>query len=99
MTIRPAPDFVIYDNRVQPNGALAALLESKLTNDGGTARDKASRFQRLRAEGTRLNVPVFGVLDGLGWRRASDALGPVVEATEGRVFSCRPSRTSRTSLR
>ena len=84
LTVRPAPDFVVFE----PGGALRAILECKAANDGGTARDKASRFRSLRAEGARLGgVPVFAVLAGLGWKRTGDALGPVVEATDGRVFT------------
>lgn len=84
ITMRPAPDFVMFDG----HGTLKAMLESKATNDGGTARDKAARFQRLREEAMRLGgVPVFAVLGGLGWRRTGDALGPVVQACDGRVFT------------
>lgn len=84
MTVRPAPDFVVFE----PGGAIRAILECKAANDGGAARDKASRFKSLRAEGGRLGgVPVFAVLAGLGWKRTGDALGPVVEATDGRVFT------------
>jgi hypothetical protein len=84
VTVRPAPDFVVYDER----RVVRAILECKHANDGGTARDKASRFQALRGEGTRLGgVPVFAVLSGLGWRRTADALGPVVRDTDGRVFT------------
>jgi hypothetical protein len=32
-------------------------------------------------------VPLFAVLDGLGWRRTNDALGPVVRDTDERVFT------------
>lgn len=67
---------------------LRALLECKGANDGGTARDKASRYRSLRAEATRLGgVPLFAVLAGLGWKRTTDALGPVVRDTDGRVFT------------
>jgi hypothetical protein len=83
ITIRPAPDFVIHDQ----HDTLRAMLECKGANDGGTARDKADRFDTLRGEGVRLGgIPVFAVLGGLGWTRTSDALGPVVSATDGRVF-------------
>jgi hypothetical protein len=83
ITIRPAPDFVIHDE----GDALRAMLECKGASDGGTARDKADRFDTLHSEGIRLGgVPVFAVLGGLGWTRTSDALGPVVENTDGRVF-------------
>jgi hypothetical protein len=85
LTVRPAPDFVVFDNR---NDGLRAILECKGASDGGTARDKAARFGTLRREGNRLGgVPVFGMLGGIGWRRTGDALGPVVEHTDGRVFT------------
>jgi hypothetical protein len=84
ITVTPSPDFVIHDQ----DDRLKAVLECKLTNDGGTARDKASRFNSLREESVRLGgVPVIAVLGGLGWERINDALGPVIRATEGRVFT------------
>lgn len=82
--VAPAPDFVVYDT----SDSLRALLECKLVNDGGTARDKALRFERLRAEATRLGgVPLLAVLGGMGWTRVNDTLGPVVRDTDGRVFT------------
>ncbi|HSK80226.1 MAG TPA: hypothetical protein VLQ45_27475, partial [Thermoanaerobaculia bacterium] len=84
LTVRPAPDFVVFDD----SDTLRALLECKVANDGGTARDKAARYGTLRAEANRLGgTPLFAVLSGLGWRRTSDALGPVVRDTDGRVFT------------
>jgi hypothetical protein len=84
ITIRPAPDFVVHDE----DDTVRAILECKQANDGGTARDKAARFRALRAEAMRLGgIPVIAVLAGLGWRRTADALGPVVQATDGRVFT------------
>jgi hypothetical protein len=84
ITVKPAPDFVVFDN----GDVLRALLECKGANDGGTARDKAARFRSLRAESVRLGgVPLFAVLAGLGWQRTADALGPVVRDTDGRVFT------------
>lgn len=84
LTVRPAPDFVMFDE----SGTLRAMLESKAANDGGTARDKASRFIALRQEAARLGgIPLFAVLAGLGWQRVNDALGPVVQACDGRVFT------------
>lgn len=91
LTVRPAPDYVIFDPRV---AALRAILECKFANDGGTARDKAARFRSLRSESQRLGgVPVIAVLGGVGWRRASDALGPVVRDTDGRTFTIATLRT------
>lgn len=82
--VAPAPDFVVFDS----SGSLRAMLECKLVNDGGTARDKALRFERLRQESTRLGgVPLLAVLAGLGWTRVNDTLGPVVRDTDGRVFT------------
>lgn len=82
--VQPAPDFVVYDS----SGALRALLECKLVNDGGTARDKALRFERLRTESIRLGgIPLLAVLSGMGWTRVNDTLGPVVRDTNGRVFT------------
>lgn len=82
--VQPAPDFVTFDQ----SGTLRAMLECKLVNDGGTARDKALRFERLRQESARLGgTPLIAVLAGLGWARVNDTLGPVVRDTEGRVFT------------
>lgn len=84
VTVKPAPDFVVYTEKDTPR----AMIECKKANDGGTARDKASRYATLRGEAIRLGgVPLFAVLGGLGWTRASDALGPVVRDTDGRVFT------------
>lgn len=64
------------------------MLECKATNDGGTARDKANRFRGLQTEGARLGgVPVVAVLGGTGWARVNDTLGPVLQYTDGRVFT------------
>lgn len=86
VTVLPAPDFVVFDNKM----ALRGILECKLVNDGGTARDKAPRFSALKDEATRLGgIPLLAVLGGLGWKRLNDALGPVVRDTDGRVFTLR----------
>ena len=83
--VTPAPDFVVFD---PSDDSLKAILECKGTNNGGTARDKALRFGRLRNESIRLGgVPLIAVLGGIGWARINDALGPVVRDTDGRVFT------------
>ena len=84
VTVTPAPDFVVFD----ASDTLRTMLECKSTNDGGTARDKATRFRLLQAEGARLGgVPVVAVLGGTGWARVNDTLGPVLQYTDGRVFT------------
>lgn len=84
LTVKPAPDFVMFDGK----GVLRAILECKGANDGGTARDKAARFRSLREETKRLGgIPLFAVLAGLGWTRTADALGPVIRDTDGRTFT------------
>ena len=84
VTVQPAPDFVVHDG----NDSLRAMLECKGANDGGTARDKAPRFERLHAESVRLGgIPLLAVLGGLGWTRVNDTLGPVIRDCDGRVFS------------
>lgn len=84
VTVTPAPDFVVFDR----SDTLRAMLECKATNDGGTARDKATRFRLLQNEGTRLGgVPVIAMLGGTGWARVNDTLGPVLQYTDGRVFT------------
>lgn len=84
VTVLPTPDFIVYDS----SDRLQAMLECKLTNDGGTARDKALRFERLHDESGRLGgIPLIAVLGGLGWTRVNDTLGPVVRDCDGRVFS------------
>lgn len=84
LTVKPAPDFVVFDRSM----TLRGMLECKVANDGGTARDKAARYRSLRVEANRLGgVPVFAVLAGLGWKRTADALGPVVRDTDGRTFT------------
>ncbi len=80
----PAPDFVVFDE----SDTVRALLECKGTNNGGTARDKALRFERLHDESIRLGgIPLLAVLGGIGWARVNDTLGPVVRDTDGRVFT------------
>lgn len=83
VTVQPAPDFILHDGTTA-----RGLLECKSASDGGTARDKAARFNALRRETERLGgIPVLAVLEGLGWRRVNDALGPVVRDCDGRVFT------------
>ncbi len=77
------PEFVIHTG-----GALRAFLGCKSINDGGTARDKASRYSDYRREAAKHGgIPVVAILNGKGWERVGDALGPVVRDCDGRVFT------------
>ena len=63
ITVKPAPDFVVFDG----SGTMRAMLECKGANDGGTARDKAARFRALRVEAARLGgTPLFAFWRALG---------------------------------
>lgn len=82
--VTPSPDFVVFDE----SETVRALLECKGTNNAGTARDKALRFERLRDESIRRGgIPLPAVLGGIGWARVNDTLGPVIRDTDGRVFT------------
>ena len=59
--VAPAPDFVVFNE----TETLRAMLECTGANDGGTARDKALRFARLREVSVRLGcTPLLAVLAG-----------------------------------
>jgi hypothetical protein len=76
-----APDFVL------PNrGDMQVMIEAKLSEDGGTARDKASRIQRLYDEIGGRPIALIAVVDGKGFRRINDVLAPILRHTRGRTF-------------
>jgi hypothetical protein len=79
--IDPGPDFLIPDENPQ------VIVESKVAEDGGTARDKAARIQRLADVGSTRGLVVCAVVDGKGWSERPGALANVVIATNGRTFS------------
>jgi hypothetical protein len=83
-----APDFIIpseYNPQV--------VIEAKLTEDDGTARDKITRVQHLHSlsmEGQRPGVPKFEVIAciagrGFGVRR--EDMKKLLLATRGKVFT------------
>jgi hypothetical protein len=79
--LNPGPDFVI------PEHEPAVIIESKVAEDGGTARDKAARIQALAIAGRRAGLAVCALVDGKGWGERPSALVDVVIATEGRTYS------------
>lgn len=84
--VTPAPDFVVFDR----DGTLRAMLECKGTNNGGTARDKALRFARLREESVRLGgIPLIAVLGGIDGRASTMRWGRSFGTPRGASSPCR----------
>lgn len=79
-----APDFIIPDEF-----APVALIEAKLTEDDGTARDKVARVQRLRTlrdEQTK-DYDVIACIAGRGFKVRREDMRRLLQATDGRVFT------------
>lgn len=83
-----APDFLVPD-QFQP----AVLIESKLAEDDGTARDKVTRVQHLaelRDQRLRNGVPAFEVVacvDGRGFGIRREDVRKLLVATKGKLFT------------
>ena len=81
------PDFIIPDE-FNPQ----IVIEAKITEDDGTARDKITRIQRLalmNVERARDDKPTFEVvacIDGRGFVRTSD-MEKLITYTNGKVFT------------
>ena len=91
-----APDFLIPD-RSKPG----VVIEAKLTQDDGTARDKVTRVQhldRLSEGGTRFEV--IACIDGRGFKVRREDMKKLLLATKGKVFSVAtmPQLVEETSL-
>lgn len=79
-----APDFIIPDE-LNP----AALIEAKLTEDDGTARDKVSRVQRLRTlrDEQGRDYDVIACIAGRGFKVRREDMRRMLQATDGKVFT------------
>ncbi|MDH4081164.1 MAG: hypothetical protein OEU68_15265 [Nitrospira sp.] len=79
-----APDFIIPDE-FSP----AAIIEAKLTNDDGTARDKVARVQRLRTlrDQASRDYDVIACIAGRGFKVRREDMRRLLQATEGKVFT------------
>lgn len=77
-----APDFFLPD-RMEPEVA----LEAKIAEDGGTARDKASRIERLARMCRERDVLVIAAIDGKGFRRFGDVMLPIIRNTRGYTYT------------
>lgn len=79
-----APDFMIPDEF-----APVALIEAKLTEDDGTARDKVARVQRLRTlrDETKKDYDVIACISGRGFKVRPQDMRRLLQATDGKVFT------------
>lgn len=83
-----APDFVIPDEW-SPH----IVIEAKITEDDGTARDKVTRIQHLaeidrqqRQEG-KPGFQIIACIDGRGFGVRREDMRKLLEATKGKVFT------------
>jgi hypothetical protein len=83
-----APDFCIPDE-INP----IVVIESKITSDDGTARDKVSRIVRLvnqrdqHVQEGRRRYEVVACLDGRGFRERARDMRELLLHLEGKVFT------------
>ena len=79
-----APDFIVPDE-FNP----VALIEAKLTEDDGTARDKVARVQRLRTlrDQTGKDYDVIACIAGRGFKVRREDMRRLLQATDGKVFT------------
>src|SRR5262245_42321511 len=84
-----APDFVVPDE-LNPQ----IIIEAKLTEDDGTARDKITRVQHLGSlsmQGRGLHDPprfeVIGCIAGRGFKVRREDMKKLLLATRGKVFT------------
>lgn len=79
-----APDFIVPDE-FSP----AVVIEAKLTEDDGTARDKVTRVQHLRTlrDRTGLSYDVVACIAGRGFKVRRNDMRRLLLATDGMVFT------------
>ena len=65
------------------------IIESKVAEDGGTARDKAARIKNASEAARDRGLLTCAVIDGKGWSDSErpKALLDIVIATDGRTYS------------
>lgn len=84
-----APDFII-PNEFNPQ----IVIEAKLAEDDGTARDKVTRVQHLhtlsmrgRTEDEGPRYEVVACIAGRGFKQRKQDMRKLIEATRGKVFT------------
>jgi hypothetical protein len=73
-----APDFII-PNEFNPQ----IVIEAKITEDDGTARDKVTRVQHLG----ELSTQVVACIAGRGFKVRREDMKKLILATRGKVFT------------
>ena len=78
------PDFFVPDEYTP-----VALIEAKLTQDDGTARDKVSRVQRPRTlrDNEGKDYDVIACIAGRGFKVRREDMRRLLQATNGKVFT------------
>jgi hypothetical protein len=85
-----APDFIIPDE-ITPE----VIIEAKITNDDGTARDKVARILRLAELGRRraaqegMGFQVVACIDGRGFGVRRQDIRDLLTELSGKVFTLR----------
>lgn len=91
-----APDFIVT-NPANPR----VVIEAKITEDDGTARDKMTRIWRLGDICRRGGMENIACIDGRGFKIRANDMRQIITATKGRVFTLAthrvPSSLFRTS--
>ena len=79
-----APDFIIPDEFTP-----VAVIEAKLSEDDGTARDKVARVQRLRTLRDEVgeHYDVIACIAGRGFKVRREDMRRLLQATDGKVFT------------
>ena len=78
------PDFIVPDEFTP-----VAVIEAKLTEDDGTARDKVARVQRLRTlrDDEGKDYDVIACIAGRGFKVRREDMRRLLQATDGKVFT------------
>jgi hypothetical protein len=79
-----APDFIVPDE-FNP----VAIIEAKLTEDDGTARDKVTRVQHLRTLRDKQGetYDVIACIAGRGFKVRREDTRRLLQATDGKLFT------------
>ena len=79
-----APDFIIPDE-FNPR----VVIEAKITEDDGTARDKVTRVQHLAQISRTKGFQLIACIGGRGFRVRREDMRKLLFATQGKVFTAR----------